>query len=193
MPWPSTITPILHHPFGGTPISLSTEPSRTGDLATICEHISETERTAEAAQRDLLAWLRTRFMADKVGQTFTGTVSAVTSFGIFVELEDFYIEGLIHLSSRENTDMMKRLTALAIALGVILGNAVPGLFQTLAGLQVASVNLPRRHVDFMSVDPEEDHGCPHGRRYSSNPVPKAKCSIRKRAFDLQHRLLGVWC
>jgi ribonuclease R len=128
-------------------------PMDSGELASICEHISETERTAETAQRDLLAWLRTKFMADKIGQTFTGTVSAVTSFGIFVELEEFYIEGLIHLSSLHDDYYRFHEDRL-----MLVGENKGKVFRIgdQLTIQVASVNLPRRHVDFMPVDPEPE-------------------------------------
>jgi ribonuclease R len=124
--------------------------AESGDLAAVCEHISETERTAEAAQRDLLAWLRTKFMAGKVGQTFTGTVSAVTSFGIFVELEEFYIEGLIHLSSLHD-DYYRFHEDRLMLVGENTGK-VYRIGDRLT-IRVVSVNLTRRHVDFMPVSP----------------------------------------
>ena len=129
--------------------------SDSGDLVTICEHISETERTAETAQRDLLAWLRTKFMADKVGQTFTGTVSAVTSFGFFVELEEFYIEGLIHLSALHDDYYRFHEDRL-----MLVGENTGKVFRIgdQLTIQVASVNLPRRHVDFMPVEPDAEPG-----------------------------------
>jgi ribonuclease R len=61
-------------------------------------HCSQTERRADEATRDVEAWLKCYYMQDKVGDTFMGTIAAVTSFGIFVALDDIFIEGLVHIS-----------------------------------------------------------------------------------------------
>ncbi len=62
------------------------------------EHCSMTERRADDATREAVNWLKCEFMMDKVGEEFPGVISSVTSFGIFVELTDIYIEGLVHIS-----------------------------------------------------------------------------------------------
>jgi len=61
-------------------------------------HCSQTERRADEATREVAAWLKCYYMRDRVGEEFEGSVSAVTSFGIFVALDDFYVEGLVHIS-----------------------------------------------------------------------------------------------
>lgn len=63
------------------------------------EHCSMTERRADDATREVSDWLKCEFMMDKVGQVFEGVVSGVTGFGIFVELKDIYVEGLVHISA----------------------------------------------------------------------------------------------
>lgn len=72
---------------------------RLGQLAL---QSSMTERRADDATRDVLTWLKCIYMKDKVGQTFEGTISAVTSFGLFVTIKDIYVEGLIHVTSLKN-------------------------------------------------------------------------------------------
>src|SRR6185295_6797660 len=62
-------------------------------------HLSEMERRATDAERELIEWKKVRFMADKVGETFTGYVTGVQAFGLFVELEEVYVQGLVHVSS----------------------------------------------------------------------------------------------
>jgi ribonuclease R len=62
-------------------------------------HTSEMERRAENAERELVQWKKVRFMTDKVGDEFTGYVTGVTAFGLFVELVEHFVEGLIHISS----------------------------------------------------------------------------------------------
>jgi len=61
-------------------------------------HCSMTERRADDATRDVEAWLKCFYMRDHLGSVFSGTVSSVTSFGMFVSLDDLYIEGLVHIS-----------------------------------------------------------------------------------------------
>ena len=63
------------------------------------EHCSQTERRADEATRDAVDWLKCEFMMDKVGEVFEGTITSVTGFGIFVELDNIYVEGLIHVTS----------------------------------------------------------------------------------------------
>ncbi len=62
------------------------------------EHCSMTERRADEATRDAIDWLKCEYMLDKVGDEFSGLITAVTNFGIFVELENIYIEGLVHIT-----------------------------------------------------------------------------------------------
>ncbi len=59
---------------------------------------SATERRADEATRDVENWLKTFFMKERIGEVFTGTISAVTAFGIFVALDEVYVEGLVHVS-----------------------------------------------------------------------------------------------
>ncbi|MGB7650573.1 MAG: ribonuclease R [Gallionella sp.] len=65
------------------------------DLGLNC---SMTERRADDATRDVDAWLKCFYMREHLGSVFTGTVSSVTSFGMFVSLDDLYVEGLVHIS-----------------------------------------------------------------------------------------------
>ncbi|TNF32470.1 MAG: ribonuclease R [Gammaproteobacteria bacterium] len=71
-------------------------------LAGLAEQCSMTERRADEATRDVVSWLKCEFLSDRVGEQFEGVVSAVTSFGLFVELADLYTEGLVHVSSLAN-------------------------------------------------------------------------------------------
>jgi ribonuclease R len=74
------------------------EKYRPGNWSEIGIHCSQTERRADEATRDVEAWLKCYYMRDRIGETFAGSVSAVTSFGIFVALDDIFIEGLVHIS-----------------------------------------------------------------------------------------------
>ncbi|MBP0596779.1 ribonuclease R [Herbaspirillum sp. LeCh32-8] len=61
-------------------------------------HCSANERRADEASRDVEAWLKCYFIRDKLGEEFTGTISGVATFGIFVQLDTLYIEGLVHVT-----------------------------------------------------------------------------------------------
>ncbi len=69
------------------------------EIATLGEHCSSNERRADEATRDVVSWLKCEYMQDKIGESFTGIISAVTGFGFFVELADLYVEGLVHVTS----------------------------------------------------------------------------------------------
>lgn len=77
---------------------LGNEVYAPGDWKAIGVHCSMTERRADEATRDVEAWLKCFFMKDKVGNVFSGTVSSVTGFGLFVALDEVYVEGLVHIS-----------------------------------------------------------------------------------------------
>ena len=68
-------------------------------LQTLARHTSEKERRAEDAERELVQWKKVRFMTNKVGDEFSGYVTGVTAFGLFVELVEQFVEGLVHISS----------------------------------------------------------------------------------------------
>jgi ribonuclease R len=71
---------------------------KPGNWADLGAHCSQTERRADEATREVASWLKCYYMRDRVGEEFEGSVSAVTGFGIFVALDDFYVEGLVHIS-----------------------------------------------------------------------------------------------
>jgi ribonuclease R len=71
------------------------------DMVAMGEHCSMTERRADEATRDAVLWLKCEYMQDRLGKEFEGVISAVTSFGLFVELCEVYVEGLVHVTSLE--------------------------------------------------------------------------------------------
>jgi ribonuclease R len=73
-----------------------------GDWAALGQHCSETERRADEATRDVEAWLKAYYMRDRVGERFTGTISGVAAFGVFVALDAVYVEGMVHVSELGN-------------------------------------------------------------------------------------------
>jgi ribonuclease R len=74
-------------------------PYSTANVVVFGEHCSTAERRADAAVWDVEGWLKCEYMQGHIGDYFYGTINAVTSFGLFVELEDVYVEGLVHISA----------------------------------------------------------------------------------------------
>ena len=95
-------SPIRRYPdllvHRGIKAALAGEQYRPGNWDDIGLHCSMTERRADDATRDVVAFLKCYFMQDRVGEEFTGSVSAVVPFGLFVALDDIFIEGLLHIS-----------------------------------------------------------------------------------------------
>jgi ribonuclease R len=68
------------------------------DWEALGRHCSETERRADDASRDVESWLKCYFMREHVGETFAGTITGVVPFGLFVTLDDYFVDGLVHIS-----------------------------------------------------------------------------------------------
>jgi ribonuclease R len=112
-------------------------------------HLSERERRATEAERELVEWKKARFMAGRVGEAFSGYVTGVQAFGLFVELEEIYVQGLVHVSSM--TDDYYRFHEKAHLLkGENAGKAYR--LGDRVEVQVARVDLERRQIDFALVD-----------------------------------------
>lgn len=112
-------------------------------------HCSEMERRADEATRDVMEWLKCEYMLDKVGEVFDGVISSVTSFGLFVELKDIYVEGLVHItglgSDFFNLDVARhRLYSERTGKQFQLGDVVT--------IRVARVDLDERHIDFELIE-----------------------------------------
>lgn len=107
-------------------------------------HCSMTERRADDATRDVAVWLKCEFMRHRVGEEYEGTVSAVTSFGLFVNLDNLYIEGLVHVSGLNNDyyeydSKRQRLVGSRLHQVYALGDR--------ARVRVQRVNLDERKID----------------------------------------------
>ncbi|WP_027330019.1 ribonuclease R [Marinimicrobium agarilyticum] len=74
-------------------------PYETGDVVALGEHCSMTERRADDATRDVVSWLKCEYLQDHVGEVFDGVVASAVGFGLFVELKDLYVEGLVHITA----------------------------------------------------------------------------------------------
>ncbi|NGX15488.1 ribonuclease R [Wenzhouxiangella sp. XN24] len=87
---------IRHALRGGQPTDFSYgKPEMEG----LGKHCSATERRADEATRDAMDWLKCEFMLDRVGETFDVVVTGVVDFGLFVQIPEFQIDGLVHISS----------------------------------------------------------------------------------------------
>jgi len=109
------------------------------------EHCSMTERRADDATRDVVSWLKCEYLQDHVGEVYPGVISAVTGFGLFVELADFYVEGLVHVTALPKDyyrfeQAHQRLIGERSGKRYHLGDSVT--------VQVARVDLDERKVDF---------------------------------------------
>ncbi|WP_348673400.1 ribonuclease R [uncultured Abyssibacter sp.] len=74
----------------------------TEEMTQAGAHCSGTERRADEATRDVMDWLKCEFMLDRVGDVFEGLIVGVTSFGLFIELDDLAVTGLVHVSQLRN-------------------------------------------------------------------------------------------
>jgi len=116
------------------------------ELDLLGEECSTTERRADEATRDVNDWLKCEFMQDHVGDTFEAVVASVTHFGMFVRLNDLFIDGLVHISSLgsdyyQYDNMRQRLTGEASGQVYQIGDTVT--------VKVAAVNLDDRQIDLM--------------------------------------------
>jgi ribonuclease R len=137
----------------------SLDEERRERLAAMGAHLSERERQAEEAERELIEWKKVRFMSRRVGETFHGYVTGAQAFGLFVELEDIFVQGLVHVSSMADDyysfdERAHALLGAHTARRYRLGDRVE--------VQVLRVDLDRRFVDFGLVDVIERTASRHG-------------------------------
>lgn len=123
------------------------------ELVMIADHCSSTERRAEIAEREMMAWLKGQFMRQYVGNVFSGTVSGIAEFGAFVTLDDFAVEGMIHVSELgqgyfEFDERHMTLAAHRTGERVRLGDTMR--------VRVAGVQPEEGKIDFIRVSDEGD-------------------------------------
>jgi ribonuclease R len=93
---------VVHRALRASRLGTLNEEQREAwseDLPETARHTSEMERRADDAERELLQWKKVKFMADKVGDEFEGYITGVAAFGLFIELVEHYVEGLVHVST----------------------------------------------------------------------------------------------
>ena len=74
-------------------------PYQPVQIAEAGDHCSMTERRADEATRSVVNWLKCEYLLEHVGKEYAGVVTGVTGFGLFVELADIYIDGLVHITA----------------------------------------------------------------------------------------------
>jgi ribonuclease R len=129
-------------------------------LGEIGEHISFTERRADEVSRGVADWLKCEFAAGYVGETFTGTVVSVAPFGLFVELDRIFVQGLLHISNLGND----YFEALGGGLAIV-GSRSGQRFSLGDRLEVvlADVNVEERKIDLLLANRRGESGA-RGRR-----------------------------
>jgi ribonuclease R len=171
----------------GTEISAASSSSFTGEppilepeLAQIAEEASQTERRAADAERELVEWKKVRFMQDRVGEEFAALVLNPAKFGLFVELTDLFVEGLVPIDTlrgdrytwRENTHEM-------------IGERTGRRFRAGDRVQVIldRVLAQERKLQFSIVE----DGLPLTGRKAAKSSPRQKKNKRKDAQPLGRR------
>jgi ribonuclease R len=115
------------------------------DLARKADHLSQRERVAMEAEREILSRYRVRFMKDKIGEEFEGVISGVTAFGFFVELKGIFVEGLVRVTSLHDDYYQYHEKRYAL-----VGERTHKAFRIGDEVKVGieRVDVERRHIDF---------------------------------------------
>jgi ribonuclease R len=118
-------------------------------------HCSANERRADEASRDVEAWLKCRYMREHLGEEFSGTVSAVAGFGLFVTLDGLYVDGMVHI-----TELGGEYYRFDEARGELRGErtGIRYAVGTRVRVQVSRVDLDGRKIDFRMVREGEAEG-----------------------------------
>jgi len=134
---------------GGTAANFSYS---LADMQSLGEHCSMAERRADDASRDVTAWLKCEYMQEHVGEVFDGIITSVTNFGLFVELSDIYVEGLVHVTALTNDyyrydPIRQRLAGESSGRTFRLADSIR--------VKVARVDLDERKIDFVLAEGAE--------------------------------------
>lgn len=129
--------------------AINKKPLKVKGLNALGVHCSRTERRAEQACRWVEGWLKCQWMETKINQIFTGKVSSVTAFGLFVTLDDCGVDGLIHIAKLpkdyyEFNEKHSNLVGQKSNRVFAMGDAVK--------IRVAHVNVEQQRIDFLLVD-----------------------------------------
>lgn len=154
------------------------------DLPDVARHTSDMERRANDAERELLQWKKVRFMADKVGDSFDGYITGVAPFGLFVELSDHYVEGLVHVSTMADdyyrySEGSHTLFGESTRTTYRLGDRVR--------VQVVRVDMERRQIDLGLEDVIEKVRQDESRRGARRTRARPKREQRKATPEVRRK------
>ncbi len=165
----------IRHCLSGKPIE--TYHYSIQDMVVMGEHCSANERRADEAGWDVTGWLKCEYMSDKIGENFAGRIGSVTSFGLFIELDESRVEGLVHISSLGKDyfhfdPIAHRLIGERSGQSYQIGDAVK--------IKVARVDLDERKIDFELLSPLVPKG---DESAGKNKKPSKKKTKRKPASN----------
>jgi ribonuclease R len=119
------------------------------DLPEMARYTSERERRANDAERELVQWKKVRFMADKVGDEFEGYITGVTAFGLFIELIEHFVEGMVHVSTMAD-DYYRFVERAHVLRGENTGRVYR--LGDRVSVQVIKIDMERRQIDLGLTD-----------------------------------------
>ena len=153
-------------------------PYGTKEMLALGEQFSLTERRADEATRDVISWLKCEYLKDRVGETFDGIVASVVSFGLFVELKDLYVEGLVHVTSLPQ-DYYRHEPARHCLLGQRTGRSFS--LGDAVSVQVLRVDLDERKVDLDLAETKPSKNVKKSAKKKSKAKPvSAKTKEKKK-------------
>jgi ribonuclease R len=159
------------------------------DLPEVGRHTSERERRAADAEREILQWKKVRFMADKVGDVFEGYITGVAPFGMFVELTEHYVEGLVHVSTMADDyyryrEQQHTLFGESTKKTYRLGDRV--------SVQIVRVDMERRQIDLALEDVlakvRRDERARGARRSAAKPKKEQRKGTQEERRKRKQRL-----
>jgi ribonuclease R len=163
------------------------------DLPEMARHTSERERRANDAERELVQWKKVRFMADKVGDEFEGYITGVTAFGLFIELIEHFVEGMVHVSTMAD-DYYRFIEKQHVLRGENTGRIYR--LGDRVRVQVIKVDMERRQVDLglseilERVRQSEDNRGPRRSRAEPKSEKHLKAGKRKQRPGKRERQAG---
>ena len=190
-PSPKTRTPELRR--GGKAVAPRQVKPLSQEMAlweATGAHCSANERRADEATRDVEAWLKCRYMRERLGEQFSGTVSAVTGFGLFVTLDELHVDGLVHITElggeyyrfdEARQELRGERTGVRYAVGTRLQ------------VQVSRVDLDARRIDFRLVREGEGErllaqGRPARAESAVDELSAVRAADRRAKADSRQRL-----
>ena len=155
-------------------------PYNAEQISEAGSHCSMTERRADDATRSVDSWLKCQYLVDQVGNEFSGVVTSVTGFGLFVQLDELFIEGLVHI-----TGLPRDYYNFEAAHHRLVGERTGRVFRLGDRLNVivTRVDVDERKIDFDLVDGSDNGGSVKKRRGKSTGKPSTGASDKGAKRD----------